>query len=93
MSDYVPITTRRALVVVLSRVKMNGNAGRELMHQLQNEIRGDTHSKYDPLDVEACRIAMMQLLDDLDGIDMSYSKSAMVSRVGDARKTIRRFLT
>jgi hypothetical protein len=80
------ITTRRAIEVCLARVPMGSAASRDLAFQLQKEIKGVTPPR--PDEAEVMIAAMRVAIADLSGIDLTFPKAAMISRIQTARERL-----
>ena len=84
--DHPEITTRRALEIVLSRVQMNGRSAEDLIWALNNEIKDPADPRI--IDPDAVAATLMSIREELRGIDMSFDKKSMISRIQTAKQRI-----
>ena len=80
-----PPSTRRAIEIVLSRVKCNPHVKDALSCALYNEIRNPAEP---PADLDSCRADIEQALLDLR-VDQTFDKKAMLHRIEQARTRLR----
>jgi hypothetical protein len=80
------VSTRRALEVCLSRVRLTKYAADELSAQLQAEIRrkGDIATNDDRI-----RAVIAMTKSELSGIDMQFTKKQMLGRIQTALSLLR----
>lgn len=78
-----PISTRRAIEVCLSRLRLNREAARDLALHLAAVIRdGEPPAPDDP---DGLRAAILVAEEELTGIDTSFPKAAVIGRLHEAR--------
>ena len=85
-----PVTTARALEMVLSRIRMDTRTGYVLTAALQRErsIQEPTPTT----DPDSHRAALEVVLYHLDGLDTKTSKEVFLMRIQEARRDIRQML-
>lgn len=83
MSDEM--TTRRAIEIVLSRVRMDTHAAQHLFAALDNEIRG---TPVPVADDATMRAQLMRLRADAEGVDIKFPKVALLNRLHDIRQRV-----
>lgn len=77
------IPVYRAIEIVLATVKMDNSAARSLMRQLAHERSLEPRREISVADAELIS-ALKLVLDDLGGINESFAKRHMISRVHEA---------
>ena len=82
--------TRRALEIVLSRVRMDDRAKQSLMYALASEVRSGERPAQATND--NLRAELMRALDCLIGVDTSFPKAAMIGRIQSAKAILRKLL-
>jgi hypothetical protein len=83
-------TTRRAIEICLSRIKLQPHSAADLARALTHEISKPTQEI--ATDADAVRASLHQVLYHLSDADASFSKAALVFRIQDARQEVCRIL-
>lgn len=82
------ITTRRAIEVCLSRLRLSDAARDDLAYQLNATIRNGEPPAPEDADGLLAVIAAAEY--DLSGIDITFPKKAIIGRIVDAKLRLRR---
>jgi len=86
MSD---ISTRKAIEVCMSRLRMHGPARDTLAHHLHNAIRQEPETPTD--DVDALRAALVEIVEAADVRD-DFPRKALMCRLQSITEIARRYI-
>lgn len=83
----VDITTRRAIEICLSRLTLCDQSRTDLCKHLSSVIRdGEPPAPKDP---DALMAAIFMAEDEMSGIDLTFKKSAIISRFYEIRRKLK----